>query len=679
MTGTEKCFLGISPSDLAVASRDPAREITAVWFGFSTRFDRTPEHFEIQVTGRSQFKLSINGTAVLFGPCRSAKPIAYYDTLDAAPFLRAGENRFIFQVFSYPEDTVHLPPECHGPTYCFGDNDGPAVSLDGSFDRDPRDPDNWYVWLDEGQSFLDRGTEFLGASERVDGEIALRNPLLQETWDDPRLTHPAVVQSATYDLYGTLEGKRFEPRPIPLLYRKERRFAAWEARTVPAHETVEFVLDAGELTTAFFRIGFRGGRGSEVEITYAESWWQRDEDGTPYKAVRDDTTGFIEGFTDDYRVGGDDVYEPFRFRTFRFVQIEIETGDEPLTVVPQPYIETAYPLRNCKKPVFRDPAREKLYDVAFRTLQLCAHDTYEDCPYYEQLMYACDTRLEMLFTYAATDDTALPRQAIRLFADSLQPNGLIQSRYPSRRPQVIPSFSLYFILMLEDYAVHTGDLDFIRPYLPVAERILDTFLLRRTESGMLAPHGYWEFYDWTPKWSDFRPDSIPTAIRDGESALQNLLFVYAAQSLCRLLPEFHRADLALYYESECAEILNLVEARCWVPERGLYREGGFTDEYTQQTQIFAVLTGLLTGERAEAVMEKVLTDGSLIPCSFMQTYYLFRALESVGMYDRAAPLWKTWQDFLDLHCTTFPETPFRPRSDCHAWSSLPLTEFASGD
>ena len=75
---------------------------------------------------------------------------------------------------------------------------------------------------------------------------------------------------------------------------------------------------------------------------------------------------------------GNTVYEPFRFRTFRFVQVTVKTGKEPLTILPQPYVETAYPLENTKKPVFTDPKKEKLYDTAFRTLQLCAHDTYED-------------------------------------------------------------------------------------------------------------------------------------------------------------------------------------------------------------------------------------------------------------------------------------------------------------
>lgn len=671
----EKRLIGLAHEALAQARLQPAQQIVPVWFGCRAVLDEAPESCPIQVSGRSQFKLFVNGESILFGPCRSVRTVAYYDTLDIAPWLRVGENRLVFQVFSYPEN----PPtqEAQGPSYCYGDNEGPAVCVEGALGGlDLSDPENWRGWLDGSMGFNAYGIFFLGANEVVDGAKSLENPFFQLQWKEKEMLPTQIVQPLAFSPFGEQKGKEFQPRPIPLLYRKKKTFPQWERRTIPAHSQERFVLDAGELTTAYFRIGFQGGKGAQVQLMYAESYYQRDENGQPYKAVRDDTSGFIDGIYDAYTVGGDTVYEPFRFRTFRFVQVTVETGEEPLTILPQPYVETAYPLENTKKPAFTDPKKEKLYDVAFRTLQLCAHDTYEDCPYYEQLMYACDTRLEILFTYAATDDIALPRQAIRLFAASLQTNGFTQARFPSRVPQTIPSFALHFVLMLEDYVRYTGDWDFVKPYIPTAEGIVEMFLSKRCESGLLAPQGYWDYFDWTQAWSEKVVACTPTAAVDGESALQNLFFVYACQSLCRLLPHFHREDLARHYREECEKLLALVEKRCFVPEKGLYKEGPKTEEYSQHTQIYAVLAGLAQGEKAQALMEKVLSDKSLIPCSFMQGYYLFRALEKAGMYHRAEPLWQTWQDFIDLHCTTFPETPYDPRSDCHGWSALPLWEFA---
>ena len=665
-------FLGVPAEELTRLGYDPAKRIVPLWFGCRAALAAAPARCPVSISGRTQFKLFVNGVSVLFGPCRGPKEIAYVDELDIAPYLRAGENRLAVQVFSYPE----RPGEEEGPYHCFGDDEGPAISVAGRLgDLDLASESAWRAWPDAGQGFNRHEIFMMGCMETVDGAKALSNPFFRPDWPTEGTLPVTVVQAADYEPFGTRRGKTFLPRPIPLLYRREKTFPGWEARRIPPRSEIRFVLDAGELTTAFFRIGFRGGRGARLKLTYAESYFQRDENGFPFKARRDDASGFILGVRDEYAVGGDGEFETFRFRTFRFVEITAETGDEALTLLPRPYVETAYPLENTKRPVFTDAKKARLYDAAFRTLRLCAHDTYEDCPYYEQLMYVCDSRLEMLFTYAATEDVALPRQAIRLFAASLQPGGLIQARFPSRDQQTIPAFALYFLLMLEDYVNYTGDEDFVRPYIPIAERIVETFLMKRTASGMLAPQGYWDYFDWTERWSRGGA-CTPTAARAGESALQNLFFVYALQSLCRLLPRFRRADLAAYWTSEGETLLRLTELRCWDEEKGLFREGADIDEFSQHTQVFAVLTGLLRGERARAVMEKVLTDDALVPCSFMQRFYLFRALEKTGMYERTEELWGSWQEFLDLGCTTFPEAPDRPRSDCHGWSALPLWEFA---
>ena len=37
----------------------------------------------------------------------------------------------------------------------------------------------------------------------------------------------------------------------------------------------------------------------------------------------------------------------------------------------------------------------QILDVGWRTARLCAHETYMDCPYYEQLQYSGDTRVQI--------------------------------------------------------------------------------------------------------------------------------------------------------------------------------------------------------------------------------------------------------------------------------------------
>ena len=73
-------------------------------------------------------------------------------------------------------------------------------------------------------------------------------------------------------------------------------------------------------------------------------------------------------------------------------------------------------------------------------------------------MYVGDTRLEVLTTYALTRDTRLPRKALRMFDISRQLDGLTQSRYPTRVFQSIPPFSLWWVMMVHDYARWRDDM-----------------------------------------------------------------------------------------------------------------------------------------------------------------------------------------------------------------------------
>ena len=65
----------------------------------------------------------------------------------------------------------------------------------------------------------------------------------------------------------------------------------------------------------------------------------------------------------------------------------------------------------------------------------------------------------------------------------------------------------------------------------------------------------------------------------------------------------------------------------------------------------------------------------ILACTFPWHFYLFRALEKAGRYERCASIWAPYREILARHLTTMPETPGDSRSDCHAWSAVPLFEY----
>lgn len=75
-----------------------------------------------------------------------------------------------------------------------------------------------------------------------------------------------------------------------------------------------------------------------------------------------------------------------------------ETAEAPLRIDPAASRENRIPVEFLSRfegggEEFRQCAR-----LARRTLEMCSHDTFMDCPYYEQLMYVGDTRIQALIT-----------------------------------------------------------------------------------------------------------------------------------------------------------------------------------------------------------------------------------------------------------------------------------------
>ena len=314
-----------------------------------------------------------------------------------------------------------------------------------------------------------------------------------------------------------------------------------------------------------------------------------------------------------------------------------------------------------------------VWDISLRTLELCMHESYEDCPYYEQLQYTMDTRLQMLYTLAISNDARLPGKTMHDFHASLLPEGILQSRFPSNQPQVIPVFALHWILMLYDLYMETGDAGLLERYRPTMESVLGWFDRKMGASGLVEHLGYWDFSDWTEAWQDTH--GAPHAAAAGPSTIQNLVYCYALDVGARILDALGLTQLSDLYRGRRRCLLHQIQTLCWSETRGLYQEGPGFDEYSQHAQIWAVLNGLITGEKARALMRRTIGDGSLVPCSFVMQFYLFRALEAVGMYGETRALWTLWRDLLELELTTVPEIPGPyTRSDCHAWGALMLYE-----
>lgn len=173
-------------------------------------------------------------------------------------------------------------------------------------------------------------------------------------------------------------------------------FSESKPLVLPSGSTHNVELQAEVHSTAFVRWAFRATeKQSQVrlKITYSEGY-ELEPRQYPFfrtKADRlDATDGHLIGPYDEITLdlpGTEKViYEPFWFRTFRIMRLEIAVGSEPVELLSFDATQVNYPLNvraSWKEP--GDSHSEKMWEVSIRTMRNCMFDGYSDCPFYEQL------------------------------------------------------------------------------------------------------------------------------------------------------------------------------------------------------------------------------------------------------------------------------------------------------
>jgi hypothetical protein len=646
-----------------------------------------PERFVVHVSGDNRYELFVNGVRVLVGPARGDLNHWRFETADIASHLRAGDNVLAAVVWNFADEAPMAQV-----TYQTGfilQGDGPAEQA-ANTNR------SWKAIRNDAISLLpiDRAAIFhqyfaAGPGEQVD---AARYPWGWETreLDDSRWVAVREVSVGGPRAIRDSPSRWFlVPSPLPPQESRPDRFAkvarvdgaapgsGWlegsRAWTVPPNTTVRVLLDRGELTTAYPEVVTTGGRGASIALTYAEALLTPRADGKRgEKGNRAEIEGKkIGGLRDRFLPDGGQsrLFRPLWWRTYRYVEVEIRTAGEPLTLDDLRGDFTAYPFEQRGSFESSDPALRRIWDVGWRTARLCAHETYMDTPYWEQLQYIGDTRIQALISLYVGGDDRLVRNAIEQFHESRIPDGLTQSRYPTMLPQIIPPFSLFWVGMLHDFHAYAGDEAFARRHLGGARGVLDWFEARLAPSGLLGPLEWWNFGDWV-EGHGFANGEPPTD-NGGESAIISLQFVLALRDAADLEQAVGSPDEAARYRALADRVAAAVKRATWDESRRFYADTPGKRTYSQHVNALATLADLVPKEEQAAFMRRVLDDRTLTQATYYFRFYLFRAMTHAGLGDAYLEQLAPWRQMLDLGLTTWAEEPDPTRSDSHAWSAHP--------
>jgi alpha-L-rhamnosidase len=650
-----------------------------------------PDRFIVHVSADNRYRLYVNGTQVSSGPQRSDVMHWRYETVDVAPQLRVGANVIAAVVWNWG---AHHPVGQHSVRTAFllqGDSPREAIANTGAEWKlycdsayaelrvSPRDIHNAYYAAAQGE--VVNGARYPWGWERA------------EYSDRDWFTVPADGAGATVGQihlhatpgrggYGDPRGWQLEPRDIPAMEESVIRFASirrangiaasdgfikgGDALVVPANTRASILLDYAKTTNAYTVLETSGGTGSTITLTYAEAA----VDSAGRKGNRNDVEGrVITGIRDRFLPGGGrrHRFQTLYWRSGRYVNVDVEAGGEPLRIHDLHGIFTAYPFVERGRFASDMPWLTDMWKMNWNGARIGAFETYMDTPYYEQLQYIGDTRLQALISLYVAGDDRLMRQAIAHFDQSRIPEGITASRYPSDLQQIIPPFSLVYVAMVHDHYMYRSNPAFVRQYLPGIRGILDWYGRRVDDTGMLGPMPYWNFVDWADRWRR----GVPAGADTGHSATISLLYAYALDRAAALEADLGLRAVAQSYRARADSLRVATRKRAWDSTRNLFRDSPDSAAYSQQTNVLAILTDAIPRALQRDLMERVLADSTLIPASYYFSFYVMEALQKVGLGDRYIEQLAPWRAMLALGLTSAPEKPEPTRSDSHAWSAHP--------
>lgn len=690
--------------DWNAEDKDNAR---IVLFRKSFDFTKAPLNAKINISADSRYKLYVNGNLVEVGPSKGDNQIWFYDTVNILPYLQSGTNIIGIIVLRYPEDKAkgnHSTFRTSSPgLYIKGsctDNAGNEYSLSAD--------ESWKCYVDKQFKIVQEEMLFapLLIHEDVSGNAEtfgwLEDDFDVGTWSN-------ALPYVRVQIHGAVSPGNLQPRTIPFMYRKQKQFksitdikksvydeAAWidmlkknSSITIPQKTEEIIEIDAGEEMTGYLKLAMSGGANADISILQSEAYVLDETIGPAHVPLKTDRTdyinGHLDGYTDVYHVLGKgtenrtEIYEPFWYRTFRFIQLKIVTNDEPLTIHSFDYEETGYPLEVKTSVSTSDKTMSDIWDISERTLRRCMHETYEDCPFYEQLQYAMDSRQQILYTYAVSADDRLARKCMDDFRRSQRYDGLTNCCYPNCNPNIIPGFSIYYILMVYDHMMYFGDKSLVKYHMPAIEGILDFFDRNLSCEGYVRKIGglnmeapFWSFIDWAEEWNP--TTGVPPANLKGAITMESLLYIMGLQHAAKLAEYIDKGETAAEYTRRAEKVQKAILKYC-VGENGLIQDGPGVDEYSQHCQVFAILTDTVDLETGKKnLLETVKNRKKYVQCTVAMRFYLFRALEKTDLYKYTDVYWEAWRNMVKNHATTCIESEAYARSECHAWGSLALYE-----
>lgn len=477
---------------------------------------------------------------------------------------------------------------------------------------------------------------------------------------------------------GTFRRGEEQPTAALNMYRAQYYFTPVMPASAGGDDGVFGIFDLGRESVGFLTFEVEAPEGAVIEYGYGEHL----EDGIVRTYVGE--RNFADRYIAHEGLNRHELY--FHRCGLRYIQINIGNLQGKTAKIARTGIRSwDYPRPRPADFVCDDLSVPPLREAAVRTLELCMHEHFEDCPWREQSMYSYDARNQALYGYYVWGNYEFVRQSYQLMADSWQfgaDKHLMTLCAPSRFWITIPIYSFSWLNVARELYLYSGSRELFDRNRAMAEDILNDALSRMDPVSGVCHTGTdayrWNFYEWSPGLDGDYRKGCPA----GEyHAPYNLYLIEALESTAFLCG----GETGAKYRAAAQSLREAVHRTFWDPARQAYASKknaqGFLPDYHDHTQYLALLNGVAPDETVRTAVLKTLFGRKLHYATLSALPYLVDAVMPLGPDARsyAAELIRTtYGDMIRAGATSLWETQdgapafCNAGSLCHGWSSLPI-------
>jgi alpha-L-rhamnosidase len=672
---------------------EPAHDYGVYFFRKNFMLSAKPSHFIIHISADNRYKLFINGQFVSLGPARGDLFHWNYETVDIASYLNTGENIASAVVWNEGESRPEAQISYRTAFIIQGNSSTEEVVNTNKTWKCIRDKSHQPLPVNIIYSYYVTGPGELVNMNQYESSW-MKTDYNEADWKSAEQLFVGLSKGG-FDWSG---GWMLVPRSIPQVELTTQRLqqlrkaegiqppnsfpSTKTSFAIPANTTATLLLDQGFLTNVYPTIIFSKGKNAAIALSYAEALYVIENNNNDWRSQhqkrnRNEIEGKRFVGKEDKIISSGSMQQSFTslwFRTYRYLQLKIETKDEPLTLDDIYGTFTGYPFQFNAKLKTDNKLLQQIVDVGWRTARLCAMETYMDCPYYEQLQYVGDTRIQALVSLFNSGDDRLMRNAIDQLDHSRIAEGITLSRFPSSSPQEIPPFSLWWIGMLHDYWMYRTDTDFVKKKLPGMRQVLNFFSNYQDKDGSLVNPPYWNFIDWANGRGWDR--GVAPIGKNGNSAEMDLQLLWAYQLASELESNLGMKEYTTLYKKNADLLKKTIRAKYWDEQKKLFSDTPEKDLFSQHTNALVLLTETASLSDVKIIAQKLLHDTSLTQATIYFKYYVHQALIKAGFGDDYLNWLDVWKENINQGMTTWAEISDinNTRSDCHAWGAHPNIE-----